>query len=223
MPHQPQQDGRGPLGASAPRAGVVLPRLGAATNNQPAIPGRLFVISGPSGAGKGTLIKEVLPRLENASLAVSATTRSMREGEVDGREYFFLTGDEFARRVDRGDFLEHVQYGSYSYGTLKSEVESKLAAGSSLLLEIELEGARSIRKNIEGAVFIFIMPPDFDELARRLVDRDTEDPAEIDKRLARAREELASADEFDYIVVNDQVEKAANELERIIINSLEGE
>lgn len=146
----------------------------------------------------------------------------MRAGEVNGRDYFFLTEAEFVQRVSDGDFLEHVKYGSYSYGTLKREVDKNLAAGCNLLLEIELEGARALRENTEGAVFIFIKPPDFDELARRLIDRDTEAAAEIDKRLRRAREELASADEFDYIVVNDYVDRAASELEAIIINSLKG-
>ncbi|RJQ43796.1 MAG: guanylate kinase [Gaiellales bacterium] len=201
---------------------MVLPGLGTATDDQPVIPGRLFVISGPSGAGKGTLIKEVLPRLRDAELAVSATTRPMRAGEAEGREYFFLSEEDFARRVSEGDFLEHVRYGSYSYGTLRSEVEKNLATGRTLLLEIELEGARSVRKNARDAVSIFIRPPDFEELKRRLVGRDTEDPAEIEKRLERAREELASADEFDYIVVNDNVDRAADELERIIIDSLKG-
>lgn len=146
----------------------------------------------------------------------------MRAGEADGREYFFLTPEDFAARVRQGDFLEHVQYGSYAYGTLKSEVDKNLASGRNLLLEIELEGARSIKRNTAGAVFIFIMPPDFDELARRLTDRGTEETAEINKRLERAREELASADEFDYIVLNDVVARAARELEEIITNSLEG-
>lgn len=181
------------------------------------------MISGPSGAGKGTLIKEVLPRLDNTTLAVSATTRPMREGEADGREYYFLSPEDFAEHVQQGDFLEHVQYGSYSYGTLRSEVDKNLAAGRNLLLEIELEGARAIKREVSGAVFIFIQPPDFEELARRLVDRATEETAEIEKRLARAREELASAHEFDYIVVNDLVDRAARELEEIIVNILEGD
>jgi guanylate kinase len=146
----------------------------------------------------------------------------MREGEINGKDYFFLSEADFEQRVRQGDFLEHVQFGSYSYGTLKSEVEQKLAAGQSLLLEIELEGARSIKRSTEDAVFIFIRPPDFDELAKRLIDRDTETSAEIKKRLDRAREELASADEFDYIVINDTVARAAGELEEIINNRLKG-
>jgi guanylate kinase len=146
----------------------------------------------------------------------------MREGEINGKDYFFLSEADFEQRVRQGDFLEHVEFGSYSYGTLKSEVEQKLAAGQSLLLEIELEGARSIKRSTEDAVFIFIRPPDFDELAKRLIDRDTETSAEIKKRLDRAREELASADEFDYIVINDTVAKAAGELEEIINNRLKG-
>lgn len=149
----------------------------------------------------------------------------MRAGEVDGRDYFFLSEEEFKRRVREGEFLEHVRYGSHAYGTLRSEVERSLDKGSALLLEIELEGARAVRRNAEGAVFVFIKPPSFEELTRRLTGRDTEDAAEIEKRLDRAREELASADEFDYIVVNDDVERAAGELETIIkdnINKPEG-
>jgi guanylate kinase len=147
----------------------------------------------------------------------------MRAGEVHGREYFFLSEEEFAERVSEDDFLEHVEYGSYHYGTLKSEVERNLAAGSNLMLEIELEGARSIRGAIDEAVLIFIKPPDFEELARRLTDRDTENSVEIEKRLDRAREELASTEEFDYIVVNDTVERAVGELEEIINKLLKGD
>lgn len=180
------------------------------------------MISGPSGAGKGTLINSVLPRLGNTTLAVSATTRPRREGETHGRDYYFLSPEEFAGRVRRDELLEHVDYGSYSYGTLRSEVENNLAAGRNLLLEIELEGARSVRRKLPGAILIFIEPPDFEELKRRLIGRGTDDSDEIEKRLARAREELASADEFDYIVVNDDVERASRELEEIIANRIKG-
>lgn len=146
----------------------------------------------------------------------------MREGEKEGREYFFLSPAEFERRVRQGDFLEHVQYGAYSYGTLKSEVEKNLASGRNLLLEIELLGARAVRKAMPGAILVFIEPPDFEELERRLTDRETESTAEITKRLERAREELASAQEFDYIVVNETVDRAAQELVKIINANLEG-
>lgn len=182
--------------------------------------GRLIVVSGPSGAGKGTLIGQVLPRLENIQLSVSATTRPRRPEEQDGREYYFLSGEEFEERVRQGDFIEHVEFGFNLYGTLKSEVEKCLAAGRNILLEVELEGARAVRRQIPGAVLIFIAPPSYEELRRRLTDRNTEAEKEIAARLQRAREELASKEEFDYIVVNESVEPAAAELERIIKDSL---
>lgn len=182
--------------------------------------GRLIVVSGPSGAGKGTLIGRVLPRLDNIHLSVSATTRPRRQDEQDGREYYFLSGEEFEERVRQGDFIEHVEFGFNRYGTLKSEVEKSLAAGRNILLEVELEGARAVRRQIPGAVLIFIAPPSYEELRRRLTDRDTEAENEIAARLERAREELASKEEFDYIVVNKEVEPAAAALERIINDSL---
>ncbi|MHB1413457.1 MAG: guanylate kinase [Thermoleophilia bacterium] len=185
--------------------------------------GRLLVISGPSGAGKGTLIGKVLPRLANAVLSKSATTRPMRPDEQQGREYHFLTPDEFENRVREGDFIEHVKYGSNRYGTLKSEVTGNLDAGRDVVLEIELEGARRVRRLIPGAVLIFIAPPDFAELERRLTARNTETPTVIAARLERAREELAAQKEFDYIIVNDNVGKAADELERAIRSALREE
>ena len=185
-------------------------------------PGHLLVISGPSGAGKGTLIGRVLPHLENTFLSTSATTRPRRQDEVQGREYHFLSVAEFEKRIDEGDFIEYVKYGSNYYGTLKSEVLRNLEAGRNVILEIELEGARNVRGLIPGAVLIFIAPPDFDELARRLRARDTETEAIIDARLKRAREELAAQKEFDYIIVNNIVDKAADELEQIIRTVLSG-
>ncbi len=177
-------------------------------------------MSGPSGAGKGTLIGRVLLRLANTVLAKSATTRPRRPDERQGREYFFLTQAEFEKRIKVGDFIEYVNYGANYYGTLRSEVEASLQSGRNVILEIELEGARNIRRRMPGAVLIFIAPPDFEELRRRLKERGTEDTATIDARLARAREELAAQKEFDYIIVNDSVDKAADELEKAIRNAL---
>jgi len=174
------------------------------------------VISGPSGVGKGTLISKVLPKLENTMLSRSATTRPRRKDEQQGREYFFLTPEEFEERVGAGDFLEHVSYGANRYGTLKSEVVKQLDAGRSVLLEIELEGARSIRRQMPEAVLIFIAPPSVEELRARLAGRNTESDDEVKSRLERAEEELASQDEFDYIVVNQSVAQAAAELEEVI-------
>ncbi len=182
----------------------------------PPTPGRLVAVSGPSGAGKGTLIGKVLPRLSNTVLSKSATTRPCRPDERQGREYYFLTQAEFEKQVKEGDFIEYVKYGSNYYGTLKSEVEANLQSGRNVIVEIELEGARSFRRQIPGSVLIFIAPPDFEELRRRLTKRSTESTAAVDARLARARAELAAQREFDYIIVNDYVDKAADELENVI-------
>lgn len=168
------------------------------------------------------MINEVLPRLEDTGLAVSATTRLRRQHEENGRDYHFLTDDEFDRSIADGDFIEHVHYDSHRYGTLKSEVEGELRAGRNVILEIELEGARKVRRQIPGAILIFIAPPSPEELRRRLEGRETEASADIEARLARAGEELASQDEFDYIVVNRTVAEAADELEKVINHSLKG-
>ncbi len=184
--------------------------------------GKLLVISGPSGVGKGTLINEVLPRLKDTTLARSATTRPMRDHEQQGCEYYFLTDDEFDRKVAAGEFIEHVRYGSSRYGTLASEVEANLDKGRNVILEIELEGARAVRRRLPEAVLFFIAPPNIGDLRKRLEGRDTETPADIETRLRRAEEELASQGEFDYIVVNDSVARAADELEESILDSLEG-
>ncbi len=184
--------------------------------------GRLLVISGPSGAGKGTLIGRVLPHLPNTFLSRSATTRPRRPEERQGREYYFLSPQEFEDRAKKGEFLEHVKYGSSSYGTLKSVVEDDLAAGRNVILEIELEGARNVRRLLPEAALIFIAPPDFAELESRLRGRSTEAEEEVAARLERAREELASRNEFDYIIVNQTVDQAAAELEKVIKTELEG-
>lgn len=182
--------------------------------------GKLLVISGPSGVGKGTLIDEVLPRLKDTVLAISATTRLKREHEEHGREYYFLTDEQFDDSIASGDFLEHVRYGSSRYGTLASEVEANLRDGRNVILEIELEGARAVRERVPEAVLFFIAPPEISDLRKRLEGRDTETSADIEARLKRAEEELASRKEFDYIVVNDSVARAADELEKSIRDSL---
>lgn len=184
--------------------------------------GRLIVIAGPSGVGKGTLIAEVLPRVKGAVLARSATTRPMRSDERQGREYYFLSPEEFEERIKKEEFIEHVQYGSSRYGTLRSEVESNLRAGRNVVVEIEVEGARNIRRQIPQAILIFIEPPSIEELGRRLRDRNTETGADIEARLVRARDELAARKEFDYIVVNKDIGQAADELERVIKSELLG-
>jgi guanylate kinase len=182
----------------------------------PAERGRVIIVSGPSGAGKGTLIEAVLRRFPELSVAVSATTRPMRPGEVDGREYHFLVPDEFERRVAAGAFLEHVTYAGNRYGTLAEEVEGRVAAGRSVLLEIELEGARAVRQRLPESVAVFIAPPSMDELGRRLRDRGTEDEADIARRLEVGRAEIAAIEEFDEIIVNADVPTAAAELAMVV-------
>lgn len=176
----------------------------------------MIIISGPSGAGKGTLIERILARMPHVCVAVSATTRGMRPGEVDGVDYHFLSQDEFARRVDAGEFLEHVTYAGNRYGTLRSEVDRQLAAGRSVVLEIELRGARAVRERLPEAVSVFIEPPSLEELVRRLRSRNTEADADIEARLAESRIELRAMEEFDHKVLNDDVDAASAELERIV-------
>lgn len=175
-----------------------------------------FVITGPSGVGKGTLIRELCRRIPELELSTSATTRPPREGERDGVEYHFLDGAEFARRVDAGEFLEHAVYSGNRYGTLRSEVEERTARGSPVLLEIEVQGARQVRASMPEAVQIFIAPPDPADLRRRLEGRGTDSAEVIEGRLRVAAEELEARAEFRHTVVNDDVARATEELAGIV-------
>jgi guanylate kinase len=178
------------------------------------------VITGPSGAGKGTLIKALLERVPELEVAISATTRHRRHGEVDGREYWFLSDAEFVRRVERRDFLEHVTYVSGKrYGTLRSEVDRIRDEGKVPVLELETEGALNVKEDVPGAITIFITAP-IPELERRLRERASESEGEIGERIGLARKQLAQADEFDYVVLNDDVARAARELEDIVQREL---
>jgi guanylate kinase len=174
--------------------------------------GRLIVISGPSGAGKGTLIARLLERSDRFRVATSATTRPRRRNETDGREYHFLSDAEFQTRVDRNDFLEHVSYAGGRYGTLRSEVEDVLASGHDAILELEVDGAFNVRRRRPDATLVFIDPPSFEDLEQRLTERATDSAGEISTRLEIAREQLAAKDEFDIVIVNDDRERAAGEL-----------
>jgi len=174
------------------------------------------VISGPSGAGKGTVIALVKERLARVVTAVSATTRPPRPGESDGREYHFMDASGFRRGVAAGDFLEWVEYSGNLYGTLRREVESKIDAGDDVILEIELVGARAVRRAMPAAVTVFIAPPSMAELAQRLRGRGTESPEAVARRLSRAETEVAAAQEFDHVVVNDDAERAAAEVAALI-------
>jgi guanylate kinase len=173
---------------------------------------RLTVLSGPSGVGKGSVIASVRRRHPHVWLSVSVTTRSPRPGEVDGVQYHFLDQAEFDRMVDAGELLEHAAYAGASYGTPRRPVEERLAEGVPALLEIELQGARQVRAAMPDAQLVFLAPPDFDELARRLTGRGTEDPERVRRRLDLARIEMAAEDEFDVVVVNDDLEAAADRL-----------
>jgi guanylate kinase len=181
----------------------------------------VIVVTGTSGAGKGTLETAVMPRVPELELAVSATTRERRAGERDGREYYFIDAAEFERRVRAGDFLEHVdfEWGQRS-GTLWSEIERIRAKGKAPLLDLETDGALAVQREIPESVTIFVKAPTFAELERRLRERATESGGEIDKRLARAKAQLEQADQFDYVIVNDDVDRAAEELFEIVEREL---
>jgi guanylate kinase len=176
----------------------------------------VFVITGPSGVGKGTLIRGLLERVPELQLSVSATTRSPRPGERDGVDYHFLTSDEFDRRIQQGDFLEHAEYSGNRYGTLRSELEKRLDAGTPIVLEIEVQGARQVRQAMPEAIAVFIAPPSPEALRARLVGRGTDSPDQVEARMKTAQRELEAQPEFAHVVVNDRLEDATDELERIV-------
>lgn len=175
-------------------------------------PGRLTVLSGPSGVGKGSVVRVLRARHPGVWLSVSVTTRAPRPGEREGVEYYFVDQTAFDALVAAGELLEHDAHLGASYGTPRGPVEQRLAGGVPVLLEIDLQGARQVRARMPDAQLVFLAPPTFDELARRLVGRGTEDPAAVRARLDRARIEMAAEDEFDVVVVNDDVEAAADRL-----------
>jgi guanylate kinase len=177
---------------------------------------KVFVITGPSGVGKGTLIRTLIERVPELRLAVSATTRRPRPGETQGVAYHFLSDDEFERRVQAGEFVEHARYSGRRYGTLRAELDSKLAGGHPVVLEIEVQGARQIRETMPEAVQIFIAPPSDDALRARLVGRGTDPPEQVEARLETAREELRAQGEFRHVVVNDRLEDASDALESCV-------
>ena len=178
--------------------------------------GKVFVITGPSGVGKGTLIAALRARHPALGLSVSATTRPPRPGEADGVAYHFLTPAEFERRVAAGGFVEHASYSGNRYGTLRSELERRLDAGVPVVLEIEVQGARQVRETVPDAVAVFIAPPSDEALRARLVGRGTDDAEQVDERLRTAGRELEAQPEFGYVVVNDRLEDATDELVGIV-------
>jgi guanylate kinase len=178
--------------------------------------GRLFVITGPSGVGKGTLIGRLLAQAPDLELSVSATTRPPRPGEENGVDYHFMSEEQFERLARAGQLLEHATYSGHRYGTPRSEVEPRLAGGRSVVLEIEVQGARQVREAMPEAVQVFIAPPSPGALRERLEGRATDRAEEIERRLSVAEEELAARREFGHVIVNDDLERAADELVALV-------
>ena len=178
--------------------------------------GKLIVLSGPSGAGKSSIVFKTMETRSDLCFSTSVTTRDPRPGEIDGREYFFIDQKRFDEMVRNDELLEHAVYVAHSYGTPRAFVEEKLAAGYNVILDIEVQGARQVSEKVKDAVKIFIIPPSLEELRRRLVRRGTDSAETIEARLVRARQEYREADFYDYIIVNDRLETAAEEFSSII-------
>jgi guanylate kinase len=205
VPHLAEQDDRRALRAPAQRARLVPAQIGT--------PAHVLVITGPSGVGKGTLIRALLERFPELELSVSATTRPPRPGEENGKDYWFLSPEEFEKRLENGEFLEHAEYAGNRYGTLRSELDR---AQNGLVLEIELQGARQVRTALPEATQVFIKPPSLDALRTRLIGRGAEDEAQIARRLAVAERELAAESEWNYVIVNDRLEDAVDQLADLV-------
>ena len=181
---------------------------------------RVFVITGPSGVGKGTLIRSLRERVPELELSVSATTRALRPGEEDGVAYHFLTDADFQRRVEAGEFVEHATYSGRRYGTLRAELDRRTRDGHPVVLEIEVQGARQVRRTMPEALQVFIAPPSREALRARLVGRGTDDAEQVAARLRTADAELEAQDEFAHVVVNDRLEDAVDELTAIVRGAL---
>lgn len=178
--------------------------------------GILFVLSGPSGVGKGTVLDRVFDQYQDVEYSVSMTTREPRPGEVEGEDYFFVSTSQFKKCKDNDGFIESACVHGNFYGTPKKFVQEALKEGRDIILEIDINGARQVRKNFEDAVYIFLTPPSFDELKNRLIKRDSESKADLEIRLRNARSEMSDADDYDYKVVNDKVDSAAERIIEII-------
>ena len=186
------------------------------TISQAAARGTLFVVSSPSGGGKGTIIRHVLKVVENLRYSVSYTTRAPRLGEVDGREYFFVNREIFEEMVAAGEFLEWACVHGNLYGTAKDQVIEDTASGADIILEVDVQGAASVRQLLMDSVSIFILPPSYEVLRQRLIARGTDSPEELELRLRNAPEELKQYSSFDYVIINDEIEKAVGQLASII-------
>ncbi|AFY47274.1 guanylate kinase [Nostoc sp. PCC 7524] len=194
----------------------VLPIQSCATTTEIALSGKLIVLTGPSGVGKGTLMQSLLQRHPELYYSVSATTRAPRPGEIDGKNYYFISRSKFEQLVAQGEFLESAEFAGNYYGTPREAVLNQIQSGQLVLLEIELEGARQIRASFPEALSIFILPPSFEELEKRIRGRGQDSEAAIARRLQRAHEEVQAADEFDIQIVNDDFETALNAIEAAV-------
>ena len=174
------------------------------------------MISGPSGAGKSTVVSKAMEQRDDLCFSVSVTTRAPRTGEVDGRDYFFITQERYDEMVRDGELLEHARYVSNSYGTPRRYVEEKLAAGINVALDIEIQGARQVREKMPDTVMIFVTPPSMAELRRRLSGRGTETPENVEARIRRAQQELVEAESYDYLIINDDLDRATAEFMAIL-------
>lgn len=179
--------------------------------------GTYIVISGPSGVGKGTICKRLVDELD-LKISTSMTTRNMREGEVDGVDYYFTNKDDFEKRIKNSEFIEYASYNDNYYGTLKKEVENRLEHGENVICEIEVQGAMQIKKMFPNSILIYILPPSFEELRNRLIHRNTDDIETIEKRIDIAKKEKEYIDKYDYVVVNDDIDEAVNKIIGIIKN-----
>ena len=178
--------------------------------------GLLAVVSGFSGAGKGPLMKELLKRYDNYALSISATTRSPREGEADGREYFFISQERFQQMIEEDRLIEYAQYVNHYYGTPKDYVMQQMAQGKDVILEIEIQGALKVKKRFPDALLLFVTPPSAEELCRRLVGRGTETLEVINARLRRAAEEASGMEAYDYLLINDEIDRCVEEMHNLI-------
>ncbi|MEW6145964.1 MAG: guanylate kinase [Thermodesulfobacteriota bacterium] len=181
--------------------------------------GNIFIVSGPSGGGKTTLVKRVLEGLNNLRFSVSCTTRKPRAGEVNGRDYVFVTDGEFGKMIEEHKFAEYANVYGHMYGTPIAELENAAKTGVDLILDIDVQGAKQIKQRFSGGVYCFVLPSSFDILRQRLLERGSEKKGEIEKRLANARKEMEDIDNYDYIIVNDDLDRAAECLTSVIISA----
>ena len=180
--------------------------------------GNLIVISGPSGTGKDTIIKEVIKQNKNTWISISMTTRAIRKGEKEGKDYFFINEEEFKEKIKNNVFLEYAKYNNNYYGTPKDKITEKLNAGIDVILIIEIEGALKIKELVPDAIFIFILPPNMKELKRRLINRKTEDKEKIVNRFRKAYKEINEVTKYNYVVTNDDIEDAAKKVNAILLS-----